>query len=109
MLRRVLPCLLCCLLCCSFSLASAEVDDADAMHADITRGALRVAHPAQGGGVVECPLVSTEVVARISGMLARVEVVQVFHNPYDHAIEAVYVFPLPHQAAVDALELRIDD
>src|ERR1041384_6840636 len=46
-----------------------------------------------------CPLQHTDVKAEISGFLARVEVTQEFVNPSDDRIEAVYVFPLPQNAA----------
>jgi Ca-activated chloride channel homolog len=55
------------------------------------------------------PLKHTGVHAEITGNVAQVRVNQVFQNPYDHPIEAVYVFPLPHKAAVDDMEIRIGD
>src|SRR3954452_21071457 len=53
------------------------------------------------------PLESTEVRAQLAGPLAEVEVVQVFRNPTDEEIEATYLFPLPHEAAVHALRFQI--
>ena len=55
------------------------------------------------------PLQHTEVTAKIAGNLSRVEVTQTFANPYDKPLEAVYKFPLPDQAAVDDMEIRIGD
>ncbi|WNG43445.1 VWA domain-containing protein [Archangium minus] len=49
----------------------------------------------------------TEVNAEVSGFLASVTVTQVFANPYAEPLEALYVFPLPEKAAVDAMELVI--
>jgi Ca-activated chloride channel family protein len=72
---------------------------------DVTQGALRVVKP--GGEVVECPLKHTDVQADISGFIARVRVTQVFFNPLDEKIEAVYVFPLPHKSAVDDMTMVI--
>ena len=54
-----------------------------------------------------CPLKHTDVQAEISGFLARVTVTQEFINPTSQAIEAVYKFPLPGDAAVDGMEMRI--
>lgn len=54
-----------------------------------------------------CPLKHTDVQAEISGFLARVTVTQEFVNPTGQAIEAVYRFPLPGDAAVDGMEMRI--
>ncbi|MEG4232559.1 VIT domain-containing protein [Microcoleus sp. Pol11C3] len=55
------------------------------------------------------PLKQTEVKAKIAGNISRVEVVQKFENPFPESIEAVYVFPLPDEAAVDDMEIKIGD
>jgi len=70
---------------------------------DVTQGALRVVK--EDGTLVECPLKHTDVKADISGFIARVKVTQTFFNPLKERIEAVYVFPLPHQAAVDDMTM----
>lgn len=49
----------------------------------------------------------TEVNAKISGNLSRVEVIQSFENPFTKPLEAVYIFPLPDEAAVDEMEIKI--
>ena len=54
-------------------------------------------------------LTNTDVKGQISGNIARVEVTQTFQNPYDKPLEAIYVFPLPDQAAVDDMEIKIGD
>ncbi|MEG4281963.1 VIT domain-containing protein [Microcoleus sp. A006_D1] len=51
----------------------------------------------------------TEVKAKIAGNISRVEVVQKFENPFPESLEAVYVFPLPDEAAVDDMEITIGD
>jgi Ca-activated chloride channel family protein len=53
------------------------------------------------------PLLHTDIDAHISGVVADVSVVQTFTNPFDHPIEASYVFPLPDDGAVDAMTLRV--
>jgi Ca-activated chloride channel family protein len=55
------------------------------------------------------PLKHTEVHAEVSGPVTRVEVTQTFANPYEETIEAVYVFPLPHEAAVNDLTMRLGE
>ncbi|MEQ8972203.1 MAG: VIT domain-containing protein [Coleofasciculus sp. C1-SOL-03] len=55
------------------------------------------------------PLKHTEVEAKIAGNLSRVEVTQRFENPFTQPLEAVYVFPLPDEAAVDDMEIKIGD
>ncbi|MBZ8180914.1 VIT domain-containing protein [Oscillatoria salina] len=55
------------------------------------------------------PLKHTEVLAKIAGNLSRVEVTQQFANPFTKPLEAVYVFPLPDEAAVDEMEIKIGE
>ncbi len=55
------------------------------------------------------PLKRTEVKAKIAGNISRVEVVQKFENPFNEPLDAVYVFPLPDEAAVDDMEIKIAD
>jgi Ca-activated chloride channel family protein len=55
------------------------------------------------------PLKHTEVKAKIAGNLSRVEVTQSFENPFKDPLEAIYVFPLPDEAAVDDMEIKIGD
>ncbi|HRJ26257.1 MAG TPA: VIT and VWA domain-containing protein [Fimbriimonadaceae bacterium] len=56
-----------------------------------------------------CPLESTRVNADIAGFGARVTLVQTFSNPSPTPIEAIYTFPLPPDAAVDRMRIRIGD
>ncbi|MCB9595406.1 MAG: PQQ-binding-like beta-propeller repeat protein [Sandaracinaceae bacterium] len=57
----------------------------------------------------ELPLRGTEVEGRVSGRVAEVFVTQRFENDGPEPIEAVYLFPLPADAAVDQMEMRIGD
>jgi Ca-activated chloride channel homolog len=72
--------------------------------------------PRQGSLVVErentlvpLPLKHTDVQAAIHGYIASVTVVQQYQNPFEHKIEARYVFPLPENAAVDEFIMIIGD
>ncbi len=69
-------------------------------------GELRIVPAADGA---RCPLVHTDVDAEITGSVALVHVSQVFRNPFDHAIEAIYVFPLSNRGAVDDMEIRVGE
>src|SRR5207244_12808437 len=53
------------------------------------------------------PLISTDVTVRVSGPVARARLVQTFSNPQPDWYEGVYIFPLPENAAVDRLRLRV--
>jgi Ca-activated chloride channel family protein len=71
-----------------------------------TQGELR-ALDKNGQPAGECPLQHTAVSADVSGFVARVTVTQQFHNRSKDPIEAIYTFPLPADAAVDAMDMRI--
>lgn len=58
---------------------------------------------------IPLPLKHTDVKGQISGYIATVNVIQQFHNPYDEKIEAVYVFPLPQNAAINEFIMIIGD
>lgn len=73
-----------------------------------TQGALQIVDP-EKGVVADCPLKHTDVKAEISGFISRVIVTQEFENPLKEKIEAVYVFPLPQNAAVDDMTMRVGD
>lgn len=62
---------------------------------------------AKGQALVTCPLRHTEVTADISGFIARVTVRQQFQNPFKEKIEAIYVFPLSQDGAVDRMTMKV--
>ncbi len=74
----------------------------------ITEGRLD-ALDAQGKSLGSCPLKHTEVTVDVAGFIARVTVRQQFHNPFADKIEAVYVFPLSQDAAVDRMTMKVGD
>jgi len=73
-----------------------------------TAGSLMVVGP-NGKLKAQCPLKHTDVKAEISGFLSRVVVTQNFENPFKEKIEAVYVFPLPQNAAVDDMTMYVGE
>jgi Ca-activated chloride channel family protein len=87
--------------------AAKEAARQEALAQDVTQGALRIVQ--QDGQVVECPLRHTDVQADVSGFIARVKVTQTFHNPTKEKIEAVYVFPLPHEGGVDDMTMVVGE
>src|SRR5688500_3987188 len=71
-------------------------------------GELQIMGP---GGAVSgsCPLKHTDVVANVAGFVGRTKVRQSFHNPLPDKIEAIYVCPLPSDAAVDEMVMSVGD
>lgn len=53
------------------------------------------------------PLAAVDVQARITGLLAEVELTQTFRNPHSEPLEATYVFPLPDRAAVRSVRFEV--
>ena len=64
---------------------------------------------AQQETAVPAPVLATEVELRVTGMVVRAVVRQHFTNPSGEWAEGVYVFPLPEDAAVDHLKMRVGD
>ncbi len=58
---------------------------------------------------VPLPLKHTDVKAQVTVYVGAVTVTQQYHNPYDGKIEAVYVFPLPDDAAVRDFVMQIGE
>ena len=53
------------------------------------------------------PLIHTDATLDVRGLVASATVTQQYENSSSTPIEAVYVFPLPHDAAVYDMEIRI--
>src|SRR5690348_16487211 len=53
------------------------------------------------------PLLHTDAAFDVRGLVASATVTQQYENSTSSPIEAVYVFPLPHDAAVYDMEIRI--
>jgi len=58
------------------------------------------------GNYHEIPKLKTDVKIKIDGMVASATVDQVFTNDGNTPIEAIYVFPLPEEAAVYEMQLK---
>lgn len=61
------------------------------------------------GAWEQAPVMTAEAVMDVAGMVGRVEIRQSFANLSPDWVEGVYLFPLPENAAVDTLELRIGE
>ena len=55
------------------------------------------------------PTVATDVEIEVHGLIVRTLVTMTFENPGDYWTEAVYVYPLPEDAAVDRLRMTVGD
>jgi len=48
------------------------------------------------------------VIVSISNQVATTKVDQVFENPYDHAVEGTYIFPIPAQASLHQFKMHVN-
>ncbi|MFC1576275.1 VIT domain-containing protein [Candidatus Omnitrophota bacterium] len=60
-------------------------------------------------GVDAFPLLRTQASVNIAGIIAEVELVQVYKNEGKKTIEAIYVFPLSTRAAIHKLKMKIGE
>lgn len=73
-------------------------------------GALpRLRKAGDGESAKQLPLEHTHVKAQLTGFIAEVEVRQSYTNPFPEPIEAVYIFPLPENSAVNHMRMEIGD
>lgn len=55
------------------------------------------------------PSLKTQVKINVTGVVARTQLTQTFKNASDQWVNGIYVFPLPENAAVDHLQMRIGE
>jgi Ca-activated chloride channel family protein len=60
-------------------------------------------YPQQGTAL---PMLDSDVVVRVRGAIVEATVTQTFKNDSDRVTEATYIFPLPTDAAVSAMEIE---
>lgn len=75
---------------------------------DMQQGSL-LFRTGQPGVYKVAPSVDTDVEMKINGLVVRTKVNQTFKNPSDDWMEGVYVFPLPENAAVDHMKMKIGE
>ncbi len=57
----------------------------------------------------QAPVLGATLEVRVTGIIARTKVTQVFQNPSSDWVEGSYIFPLPGDAAVDTLRMKVGD
>ncbi len=55
------------------------------------------------------PMLKTDIEMRVTGFINRARISQTFHNGSDDWVEGIYVFPLPENAAVDHMRIKIGE
>ena len=78
-------------------------------HGDHPETGLFLRRPGGTGLDAPVPEVDASVRIDVSGMIARVKVMQTFKNPDNEWVEGVYIFPLSRKAAVDHMLMHIGE
>ncbi len=86
--------------------ARASAGQDDSKPSQVTEGCLLYRSPISGR-FDPVPLIHTDVVLDVRGLVASATVTQQYANSSTEPIQAVYIFPLPHDAAVYDMEIRI--
>jgi Ca-activated chloride channel family protein len=58
-------------------------------------------------GSVPAPVLGATVEVKVTGIIARTKVTQIFKNISSDWVEGIYIFPLPADAAVDTLRMKV--
>src|SRR5436305_15163446 len=58
-------------------------------------------------GAVPAPVLGATVEVKVTGIIARAKVTQIFKNVSSEWVEGIYIFPLPDDAAVDSLQMKV--
>ncbi len=61
------------------------------------------------GTRVPAPVLGATVEVKVTGIIARTRVTQIFTNPSREWLEGIYIFPLPADGAVDTLRMKVGD
>src|SRR3954470_4144511 len=65
--------------------------------------------PGKDGEPVPAPVLGATVEVKVTGIIARTRVTQIFTKPSQEWLEGIYVFPLPADGAVDTLRMKGGD
>lgn len=92
-----------------FSLVTAHAEPAQSplVTLDDVKSGTLLLKSAEAGRYVEAPRVATDVDIVVSGPTARARITQIFTNPSNGWVEAVYAYPLPEDSAVHALKMVV--
>ncbi len=89
-----------------FAAAAAELERIPTRPAEAQQGSLLFK---SSGSSFAVPVLDTDVDIHVAGIVGRARVRQTFRNPSDDWQEGVYVFPLPENAAVDHMKMKIGE
>src|SRR6185312_14048288 len=56
---------------------------------------------------IPAPVLGATVEVKVTGIIARTKVTQIFKNVSNDWVEGIYIFPLPAEAAVDTLRMKV--
>jgi hypothetical protein len=90
----------------TFHVRGAFGAQADSSSPQVGEGSL-LYRSAVAGRYESVPLIHTDAILDVRGLVAAATVTQQYANSSTEPIEAIYIFPLPHDAAVYDMEIRV--
>ncbi len=93
---------------CLIHLAAAPAGGSSAADDDTATAGVRF-YSEGNDSFVPAPVLASLVHLEVTGIVARGKVTQIFYNPTDEWLSGVYLFPLPENAAVDGLRMRVGE
>ncbi|WP_432652038.1 marine proteobacterial sortase target protein [Phyllobacterium myrsinacearum] len=87
--------------------AHAETNQSPLVTMDEVKSGTLLLKSSEAGRYIEAPRVATDVDIVVSGPTARARITQIFTNPSNGWVEAVYAYPLPEDSAVHALKMVV--
>ncbi|MDD3627544.1 MAG: marine proteobacterial sortase target protein [bacterium] len=97
------------LLILSFSFSIISVFSEPADQALSSMAGIMMGYTQEGKEPVYLPLKRTDVKLDLTGTILKAEVTQIFTNDTPDTLEAVYVFPLPSNATISDMEMKIGE
>ncbi len=87
--------------------ARAETAQSPLVSMDEVKSGTLLLKSSEAGRYIEATRVATDVDIIVSGPTARARITQIFTNPSNGWVEAVYAYPLPEESAVHALKMVV--
>jgi Ca-activated chloride channel family protein len=91
----------------SLATAHAETTRSPLVTMDEVKSGTLLLKSSEAGHYIEAPRVATDVDIVVSGPTARARITQIFTNPSNGWVEAIYAYPLPEDSAVHALKMVV--
>jgi Ca-activated chloride channel family protein len=76
-------------------------------NAEDGRQGLFISGESDSSPAIPAPVLGATIEVKVTGIIARTRITQIFKNVANDWVEGIYIFPLPANAAVDTLRLKV--